>query len=165
MIQVVTNRNALLYREALDDMYRLRHRALVDGLGLEALRRPDGLQKDRFDTCDAIYLLLTDDDGTVRGSMGLLPTLGRHGFSEIHPDIWSVKGVQRGPRILEMTRACVDEGMLDLVRMETAHKHLVVGLFEFCLRAGYEKFPMLLPTDMLFRHLLIGIDIKPLGLA
>jgi acyl-homoserine lactone synthase len=164
MIEVVTSRNALLYREALDEMFRLRHRIFVESRGYERLRRPDGLQKDRFDIEDAIYLLLTEDDGTVRGTQRLLPTTGPHVFADAMPELCSVKGVQRGERILELSRACVDETALDRPMMEEAHKRMVVGLFEFCRRAGFEKFTMLLPTEMLFHHLVIGVDIKPLGL-
>jgi acyl-homoserine lactone synthase len=165
MIEVVTSRNAILYRDALDDMYRLRHRVLVERFGLENLRRADGRQKDRFDTDDAIYLLLTDDEGALHGAMRLLPTLGAHVFSDVFPDLCAVAGVQRGPGMLEMTRAVVDESGQGGAAVAAAHKHLVVGLFEFCLRAGYDKFTMLLPTDMLFHHLLMGIDIRPLGLT
>ena len=152
MIEVVTSRNALLYQDALGDMFDLRHRVL------------SGLEKDRFDTEDAIYLLLTKDDGTVIGSQRMLPTVGPHRFSEELPQLCDVKGVQRGPKILELTGACVDEDALELFARETARKRLIVGLFEFCLRAGYEKFTLVMPTESLFRYLLIGLNVKPLGL-
>ena len=152
MIEVVTSRNALLYQDALGDMFALRHRVL------------SGLQKDRFDTDDAIYLLLTKDDGTVIGTQRVLPTVGPHLFSEEFSQFCDVKGVQRGPKILELTDACVDEDALDPRGRETARKRLMVGLFEFCLRAGYEKFTFVMPTESLFRYLLIGLNIKPLGL-
>jgi N-acyl-L-homoserine lactone synthetase len=48
--------------------------------------------------------------------------------------------------------------------MERARKRIMVGLFEFFVRSGYEKVVMLSPVDLVFRYLLIGIDIKPLGL-
>lgn len=152
MIEVVTSRNALLYQDALGDMFDLRHRV------------PSGLEKDRFDTDDAIYLLLTKDDGTVIGTQRMLPTLGPHRFSEELPQTCDVKGVQRGPKILELTGACVDEDALEPFARETARKRLMVGLFEFCLRAGYEKFTFVMPTESLFRYLLIGVNVKPLGL-
>jgi acyl-homoserine lactone synthase len=152
MIEVVTSRNALLYQDALGDMFDLRHRILSE------------IEKDRFDTEDAIYLLLTKDDGTVIGSQRMLPTVGPHRFSEELPQLCDVKGVQRGPKILELTGACVDEDALELFARETARKRLIVGLFEFCLRAGYEKFTLVMPTESLFRYLLIGLNVKPLGL-
>lgn len=152
MIEVVTSRNALLYQDALGDMFHLRQRVL------------SGLERDRFDTADAIYLLLTRDDGTVIGTERLLPTLRPHQFSEELSQFCDVRGVQRGPKILELTQACLDEEALDLKARETARKQLMVGPFEFCLRAGFEKFTALIPTEVLFRYLLLGLDVKPLGL-
>jgi acyl-homoserine lactone synthase len=164
MIEVVTSRNALIYKDALQDMFHLRHRIFVERMGWEALRKPDRLERDQFDTGDAIYLLLTQDAGAVIGTHRMLPTTGPPLFSDVFPNLCSVKGVQRGERILELTRTCVDEEALDRAAMEKARKRLMVGLFEFCLRAGYEKFTLLTPTDLLFRYLLIGLDIKPLGM-
>lgn len=163
MIEVVTGRNALLYQDALHDMYRLRHRVLVDGRGLERLRRKDGLLVDRFDGPDATYLLLTDDGGNVRGAARLLPTTGRHALAEIVPGACSAAGVLRGEDILELTRVCVD-GSLDRPVQEATRNHLIVGLLEFCVRDGCRKLTMLLPTDALFHHLVIGLKIRPLGL-
>ena len=164
MIEVVTSRNALLYKDALQDMFHLRHRIFVERMGWEDLRKPDRLEKDQFDTDDAIYLLLTQDDGRVIGTHRMLQTNKPHLFSDVFAKYCAVKGVQRGDRIVELTRTCVDEEGLDKAATEMARKHLMAGLFEFCLRAGYEKFSVLTSTEILFRYLLIGVDIKPLGM-
>lgn len=164
MIEVVTSRNAVLYKDALQDMFHLRHRIFVERMGWEALRKPDRLERDQFDTDDAIYLLLTEDDGKVIGTHRMLPTTKPHLFSDVFPNLCAVKGVQRGEKVLELTRTCVDEDLLDRPAIEMSRKRIMVGLFEFCLRAGYEKFTLLTPTDLLFRYLLIGLDIKPLGM-
>lgn len=164
MIEVVTSRNAHQYKDALHDMFHLRHRIFVERMGWDALRKDDRLEKDQFDTDDAIYLLLTGDDGSVIGSHRMLPTTKPHLFSDVFPQACVVKGVQRGEKILELTRTCVDEELLDRKTTEVARKRIMVGLFEFCLRAGYEKVTIFTPTDLLFRYLLIGIDIKPLGM-
>ncbi|HEY4942342.1 MAG TPA: acyl-homoserine-lactone synthase [Rhizomicrobium sp.] len=162
MIEVVTSRNALLYQDALQDMFRLRHRSLAKAAnGWREPARPD---KDQFDTADALYLLLTEDDGMVIGAHRMLPTTGPHFFSDVAPECCDVRGVQRGEKILELTRSFVDEEGLDTPARETARKRLTVGLFEFCLRAGYEKFTWLMPTGLLFDLLLIGLNIKPLGM-
>lgn len=165
MIEVVTASNAPRYDAALHDMYRLRHRVLVERKGLNRLRKRNGELTDRFDTPDAIYLVLTEDDGAVHGGARLLPTTGPHVFADVAPELCEVKGVQRGERILELTRALVDEELLGRAAMETARKRLLVGLFEFCVRAGYEKFTTLMPTDLLYRHLVMGVQVKPLGLT
>src|ERR1700742_3562605 len=126
MIEVVTSRNALLYKDALKDMFHLRHRIFVEKMGWEALRKNDRLEKDQFDTEDAIYLLLTQDDGTVIGTHRMLPTVKPHLFSEVFPKTCQVKGVQRGEKVLELTRTCVDEDKLDRKATETARKRIMV---------------------------------------
>nr|UXE45499.1 isovaleryl-homoserine lactone synthase [uncultured bacterium] len=163
MLEVVTSKNALLYQDALHDMFQLRHRIFVERMGWEALRKSDRLEKDQFDNDDAIYLLLTEDDGTVIGTHRMLQTTKPHLFSDVFPQYCAVKGVQRGAKILELTRTCVDEENLDKASMERARKRLMVGLIEFIVRAGYEKVVFLSPVDLVFRYLLIGLDIKPLG--
>jgi len=164
MIEVVTSRNALLYREALEDMYRLRHRALAARLGPERLDRRGGVLKDRFDTDAAIHLLLTEDDGTVQGALRLLPTTAPHVLSEVLPQTCEFKGLQRDAKTLELSRFCIDP-KLDRAAAEVGRNRLLVGLFEFCRRAGYERLTALIATDVLYHHLLIGLDIKPLGLS
>ena len=161
MIEVVTSRNALLYRDALQDMFDLRRHS--DGADMLASAGLDSAGKDRFDTDAAIYLLLTQDDGTVIGASRLLPTMQAHRFSDAAPELCAVRGVQRGEKILELTHAFVDEGGLGKADLEKARVRTLVGLFEFCLRAGYEKITWLMPTDLLFRQLLMGLTIKPLG--
>jgi acyl-homoserine lactone synthase len=165
MIEVVTNRNAHRYESALDEMFRMRHRTLVERRGLTALARPDGRLMDRFDTPDAIYMLLTDDDGAAIAAQRLLPTTGPHLFSEVLTDLCAVRGVVRDGKTLELSRYCVDEERLGRARMELARKELVVGMIEFCQRAAYDRITMLLPADVMFHHLVIGVDIKPLGLS
>jgi N-acyl-L-homoserine lactone synthetase len=150
MIEVVTSRNALLYQDALQDMFRLRPGG-------------HGSDKDRFDTSDAIYLLLTRDDGTVIGAHRLLPTTGPHMFSDSTPELCAVRGVRRGANILELSATFVAERGLDRATLEIARKDLLVGLFEFCQRAGYETVTWAMPIDQLFHLLLIGLNIKPLG--
>jgi N-acyl-L-homoserine lactone synthetase len=151
MIEVVTSRNALLYQDALHDMFRLRPGERDSG-------------KDRFDTSDAIYLLLTKDDGTVIGAHRLLPTAGPHLLSDRTPELCAVRGVLRGADILELSATFVAERGLDKAALENARKHLLVGLFEFCQRAGYETVTWAMPIDQLFPLLLIGLAIKPLGI-
>ena len=71
---------------------------------------------------------------------------------------------QRGEKTLELSRLCIDPD-LDREAAELGRNRLLVGLLEFCRRAGYDRLTLLIHTDTLYRHLVIGLDIKPLGLA
>ncbi len=154
MLEIVTSRNAMLYRDALEDMFRLFGRE-SEGWATSG--------KDRFDTDAALYLLLTRDDGLVQGAHRLLPTTGPHQLSDVTPELCDVRGVARGAAILELSRSVLDETGTDRHAIETARNRLTVGLFEFCLRAGYDAFTWVVPTDMLFHLLLLGLGIAPLG--
>ena len=164
MIDVVTNLNATLYHDELDAMYKMRHRVFVDGMKWEALRKPDGVEKDQFDTEDAVYLLLREDGGRVIGSHRLLPTTKPHLFSELFADMCAIRGMRTGERIYELTRTCVDKDLLDKDGEMRALKQIMVGLFEFCIRAGIEQLTLLTPLNTLYRCLLTGVEVKPLGL-
>jgi acyl-homoserine lactone synthase len=164
MIDVVTSQNAVLYKDALESMFRLRHRIFVDKMGWEALRKPDGIEKDQFDTPDAVYLILQDDDGEVIGSHRLLPTIKPHLFSELFPEMCNVHGVKRGPNVFELNRTCVDEDRLDPKKQEWARQQIIAGLVEFSYRAGIDHVTILTPLEVMFRYMLMGIEVKPLGL-
>lgn len=164
MIDVITSQNAVLYQNALEDMFRLRHRIFVEKMGWEALRKPDGIEKDQFDTRDAVYLVLQDDDGHVIGSHRLLPTLKPHLFSELFPEMCNVHGLKRGANIYELNRTCVDEDRLDPKKQEWARQQIIAGLVEFSYRAGINTVTILTPLEVMFRYMLMGIEVKPLGL-
>jgi acyl-homoserine lactone synthase len=163
MIEVVTSENAFLYEPALQDMFRLRHRMFVEVMGWEALRKPDGIERDQFDGPDAVYLILQDGSGHVIGSHRLLPTMKPHLFSDVFSDMCSVRGVQRGPNIYELNRTCVDEDRLDRTQQEWARRQIVAGLAEFSCRAGIDRVTILTPLEVMFRYMLMGIDVRPLG--
>jgi acyl-homoserine lactone synthase len=164
MIDVVTSQNAVLYRNVLEDMFRLRHRIFVEKMGWEALRKPDGIEKDQFDTPEAVYLILQDDDGHVIGSHRLLPTLKPHLFSELFPEMCNVHGIKRGANVYELNRTCVDEDRLDPKKQEWARQQIIAGLVEFSHRAGIGHVTILTPLEVMFRYMLMGIEVKPLGL-
>ena len=162
-LEVVTKANIHLYEDAVAQMHDLRHRIFVNRMGWEALRKPDGIERDQFDTDDAIYLLLIDDE-TVIGMHRLLPTTKPHLFSQLFSDTCNVKGVQRGPYTYELNRTCVDEERLSKDAQRQAKGEIIVGLIEYCLEAGIETLTILTSTNLVSRYLALGWDIKPLGL-
>jgi len=164
MIEVVTSQNAVRYKDALEEMFQLRHRVFVERLKWEALRKPDGREIDQFDNDDAIYLLLREDDGRIIGGHRLLPTTKPHLFTELFSDMCNVRGLRSGERIYELTRTCIDKETIGNDRELWALKHVMVGLFEFCVRAGIEQLTLLTPLSTLYRCLLTGVEVKPLGL-
>jgi acyl-homoserine lactone synthase len=163
MIEIVTKHNANLYPEALRQMFHLRHLIFVEQMHWEALRRPDGLEKDEFDTEDTIYLILQDDDGRLIGSHRFLPTLKPHVVGSVFHDLCNKKGVQVGPRIYEIGRSCIDTQYISGAALETAKAHLAVGVMEFALMAGVEHLTSIGSLHYLQRLLARGWRVMPLG--
>jgi acyl-homoserine lactone synthase len=162
MLEVVTAFNKHLYAEPLLQMHRLRHRIFVEQMGWEAIRRPDGVERDQFDTDDAVYLLHMDR-GSVIGVHRLLSTLRPHLFSEVFAEHCSVRGVQRAPAVFELNRTCVDTLTLPPGLAEAARRYIVVGLIEFCVRAGIKALTVFGPLKILSHYVGLEWDIRPLG--
>jgi acyl-homoserine lactone synthase len=162
MLEVVTASNRNLYTEPLLQMYRLRHRIFVEQMGWEAIRRPDGIERDQFDTDDAIYLLEMDGRQVIGGHR-LLSTLRPHLFSEIFPEHCSVRGLQCAPGVFELNRTCVDTQALSASHAELARRRIVVGLIEFCIGAGIKALTVFGPMRILSHYVGLGWDIRPLG--
>jgi acyl-homoserine lactone synthase len=162
MMEPVSRENAHLYGPELEQMFRMRHRVFVERLRWEALRKSDGVEKDQFDTDDAIYLLLMDE-GVVVGGHRLLPTLKPHLFSELFPHLCDVRGVQRDAQTYELNRTCVDLVSLPESRLLWARRANMLGLMEFCVRAGIPRLSVLTAPHFITHYLRLGWEITPLG--
>lgn len=163
MLHVITAQNANLYRHALLDSFRLRHRILVEKLGWEAIRKSDGLERDRFDNQDAIYLMHLNDDGDVTGTVRFLPTTKPHMFSEIFCEYCDNEGVLRGADIYEGSRFCIDK-TLDEEERHQVQNEMMCGLVEFCVVSRIRRMTLLTSTYLMNRCVAAGVDIRPLGL-
>lgn len=150
MIDLVTASNTHLYQEQLRQMYRRRHEIFVERRGWSQLAHQDGLEKDQFDTKDAIYLLSIRDDGSVDGALRLLPTTVPHLLSEVFPH--AVTGaVPRGPSIYEMTRYFTLRDHAERRRMRWVRGELLCAMFEYCLGQGGEAITTMLDTFYIHR--------------
>lgn len=164
MLHVVTDQNAHLYRAALREMFEMRYRIFVEQLGWNALRRQDGLERDQFDTPDAIYLLLFDEDETsVIGAHRLLRTTGPHLMSEIFSHTCTRGSIVRGPRVLEASRTCIDEEKIPPHKSRYFHSLLMAGSYEFLVRAQIEKLTGIIALKLLAKYLREEMPFEPLG--
>lgn len=161
-MDVVTRENADLYNAELDEMFRLRFRFFVEKMGWSDLHKPDGRERDQFDNGEAIYLLLMNE-GEVVGTHRLLATTKPHLFTDVFPDFCNVRGIQRAPDIYEAGRTCLEERFMDRQTLRKMRRLLMLGLFEFCARAGIRQFTTLCPLYVVHQYLRIGVPIKPLG--
>jgi acyl-homoserine lactone synthase len=163
MIHVITSANRSLYRDELHDHFRIRHDIYVGERGWKALERADGLERDQFDTDDAIYILGIDG-GRVVGGSRLVPTMRPHLLSEVFPHLAAERGVPRDPAIFEWTRVFVIKERRDGRNAGRTAGLIICGLLEFCLDQGVSALTAIMETWWLPRFHDMGWTLHPLGL-
>jgi acyl-homoserine lactone synthase len=164
MIEIVTKHNSFLYADALQQMYRLRHRVFVERLGWEDLRKPDGREIDQFDTEDTIYMILQDDDDRVVASQRFLPTLRPHVVADVYPDLCDIRVPPIGAHIYEVGRLCTDDAYLIRPKRLRARAQIMVATMEFALLAEIHQLTFIGSFDMLNLVLALGWNPTPLGI-
>lgn len=157
MIHVIETRDRPANKTLLDGMFRLRARVFHDKLGWKVQVR-DGLEIDRFDDEDPVYIIHTDRFGRVDGSCRLLPTTGptllEEAFADTCPDLARLSA----PSIWECTRLCVERtANLDISGA------LIAAVGRLGLRAGIETVLANFDASMLPIYRRIGCDVTVLG--
>jgi N-acyl-L-homoserine lactone synthetase len=157
MIHVIETRHVSSNQALLDGMFRLRARVFRDKLGWAVTVR-DGLEKDRFDEEDPVYIINTDETGFVNGSCRLLPTTGptliEEAFADTLPDIAQLSA----PSIWECTRLCVDRHAG--VAVSGA---LIAAIGQVAISAGIETILGNFDATMLHIYRRLGCDVTVLG--
>src|SRR5215212_7119843 len=112
MIVVVESNNREKHSELLKDMFRLRARVFVEKLKWD-VPVVDGMERDRFDDEDPVYIIYSDAAGhKAKASLRLLPTTGPTLLSEAFADTLPDAASLSSPFIWECTRFCVDEQLI-----------------------------------------------------
>jgi acyl-homoserine lactone synthase len=157
-IHVVTRGNRDLYRDALQQCFRLRHDIFVGERGWMDLARPDGLDIDAYDDEHAVYLLALDG-GRIVGGQRLYPTLQPHMISEVFPHLVA-REILRDPTVFEWTRYFVVKER----RMGRTDCRLLAALQDFCLEEGITHVTAVVEMWWLPRWQQAGFKVRPLGL-
>jgi acyl-homoserine lactone synthase len=159
MIEVIHSGNAGQFGDLMDRQFRLRHEVFVGERGWTAFD-VDGIhEKDQYDDDAAVYLVATDDAGTVAGGFRLYPTVLPHMLSEHFAQLVDGALIQRRD-VLELTRFAMR-------RSERRSRHyfeLLLAIQEYGLMEGLSGFtsvinPLRIPILQSF-----GLEIEPLGL-
>jgi acyl homoserine lactone synthase len=134
MIQVITKENAAEHGSLLKSMFALRYHVFIETLGWGIDCEP-GQEKDQFDTQDAIYLVLPNDNGDVVASTRLLPTVGPNLLLDVFPQL--VAGRRPVSRtIWEASRLVVDHRRDRLRSCRNAAGQLLCGIMEYAVRCN-----------------------------
>jgi acyl-homoserine lactone synthase len=165
MLCIVTQQNAFLYKDQLEQMYRLRHRVLVDIAGWEEIRQPDGREIDQFDNELTTYFLVLGEDGNVEGSLRMQPTLAPTLTSDVFANICDMEGVPRSERLYDCSRVIAAPEVSQIGGQPSwVTSELHSGMFEFGLALGLEGLTCVLEVKWLHYMKRWNWDVRPLGL-
>lgn len=126
------------YPKLMREMFQLRAEVFHERLGWD-VTVTDGLEIDRFDLAEPLYLLAVDEFGTLHGSLRLLPTTGPNMLRDVFNVLLPEGEEIASPLIWESTRFCVTktaqaERSSNLLNRTTAE--LFLGAFEIGQKAG-----------------------------
>ena len=127
-----------------------------------ALDRPDGLEKDQFDTDDAVYLFCIDG-GQLIGAMRALPTLMPTLMSDIFPYL-NIRGPIRRQDVFELSRVFVVPERRGEHAGPRVEMLLLTAIMEYGISIGLTGFSIVLESWWLPRFERIGWKAQPLGM-
>lgn len=163
MIHIVSAENEHLFRNEMEQAYRLRHRVFVGEKGWTDLARADGREIDQFDDGGAVHMLYLQD-GRVLGYQRMLPTTRPHLLSVVMPQLCEGERPV-GPQVWEWTRYCVDPAHRDRGRvLSPVGNSLLSGIVEWGLESGVSTIIIQMNPLWLLRLVQLHFRIIPLGL-
>jgi len=116
------------------EMHQLRCRVFKERLGWRVEVR-DGLEIDRFDRCDPVYLLSVDSAGKVQGCVRLLPTLGPNMLRDTFSTLLNGNPCPAAANVWESSRFALDleRNTSGASTLSPATAEMFAGMIEFGL--------------------------------
>jgi len=164
VIHVIDRCNRSAFERQLEDMYRLRYQIYVGRRGWKALQRPDGRDKDQFDTEDTVYFLGLSESGTVTSGLRLNPTTKPHLINTIFPHAVTFEPVPVGDHIYEITRYFVVPERLARDARRRAAGELITAMLEHGLTMGLTHISLLCDAFFMSTMLEMRWKVRSLGL-
>jgi acyl-homoserine lactone synthase len=163
MIHIVTSDNLYLFKDEMEQAYRLRHRIFVEEMKWSDLAKPDGREIDQFDDEHAVHMLYVES-GKVLGYQRMLPTTRPHLLSEVLPYLCEDERPV-GNHIWEWTRYCVEPAHRERGRtLSPVANALLSGIVEWGLETGVSTIIIEMNTLWLLRLVQLHFRTMPLGL-
>jgi acyl-homoserine lactone synthase len=162
MVAVVTHSNRRRYEQQLAAMHRDRARVFVEAWNWLLAVTPEGLEIDRYDTREAMYLVDFEEGFPHLSSLRLLPTTGPHLMADLFSDLCET-GPLVGEDVWEISRLCVCPD-LHADRIRPIRNRLGRAMLEFGFLFGITRFVGVTNLAFLSRMLSFGWDCAPLGL-
>ncbi|WP_342627773.1 acyl-homoserine-lactone synthase [Nguyenibacter vanlangensis] len=141
MIKIITCANIACNAQYVASFAKLRYRVFVERLGWTA---PDqssalGFEYDRFDTKDAIYILVCNAQSEVIAGVRLIKTTSHFLLAQLFPTL-DPQAIPTGEDVLEVTRFVVEPNRERLGGCSDPVGQLVMALQEFGLNNSLRNF-------------------------
>jgi acyl homoserine lactone synthase len=144
MITVIEGADRDHHPEQIEAMFRMRAAVFAERLEWD-VTVINGLEIDRFDAEDPLYLLSMDErTGALQGGVRLLPTTGPNMLRDVFP-VLVPGGTPESPLIWESSRFAINPAILSEAERAVANHvvnrttvELLCGIVEVCQRAGIE---------------------------
>lgn len=107
MIRIINGTRRNQFSSDIDAMHRLRKRVFHDLLGWD-VQVQDNWEIDHYDRANPLYVMSYGEDGRLRGSLRLLPTLGPNMLDDTFPILLGGRPEVRSASIWESSRFCID---------------------------------------------------------
>jgi N-acyl-L-homoserine lactone synthetase len=165
MTAVAMGTNSELRVDLLSLMHQFRHEVFVKRLGW-SLAAVNGQESDQYDTAQAKYVVMTDEDERVTGSARLLPTTSPYMLPDLFPQLLAGGRAPRDSVIWELSRFATsvreshDRRALSL----TDHTlELLESVFDLARQHGVER--LILVTSIGIERLMLraGLDAHRMG--
>jgi N-acyl-L-homoserine lactone synthetase len=145
----------------LRGMFEARKQVFIDLLGWDLPILAGRFELDQFDTPEAIYLVLTDEDGAHHASARLLPTTRPHLLDTLFAGLCD-EPVPSGETVFEITRFCLDRSLGARGR-RVARDELVTALARYALENGIALYTGVAERGWLDQILAFGWRCRLLG--
>ena len=114
-----------------------------------ALRRPDGRERDEFDTEHAVYLLGLDKEGSVTAGSRLVPTIKPHLMKNVFAHIVTLGEIPQDEDVYEWTRYFLTHQPADRAQRRREAGELLCAMFEYGLFARLTRISLVCDTFFL----------------
>jgi acyl-homoserine lactone synthase len=162
MAIIITGENAKAHERELDMAFRFRHDFFVEGMGWEAVRKPDGREIDEFDTEDTVHVVEIVGEKVLFYSR-LVPSIKPHLLSHCFPELLQGRDEPTGPDIWEVGRATLPRRLLPNGMPNPGAGRITLAIVEAAMFVGADYLLMEMHPLLLTRMLDHGYRPQPLA--
>lgn len=162
MIEIINAQNRDYYQHQLQDMFALRYSVIVDEWNWSLPEAQPGIDVDRFDKDDTVYVVRLDETrDRVLGCCRLNVADGNEMMAVLFSDACDLHPVPRCSRTLEASRFVIASDISHKLSYKVLWE-LCIGVNEYCVKAGIDHLSWFANAGF-YSALGRVFDIQPLG--